>query len=193
MSEDLFSGDKKDKLIIPLITDLKFTDMKKVIVIGCPGSGKSTFAKKLCNATGLTLYHLDLIYHKPDRTTVSREEFDTALSRILEKDAYIIDGNYGRTIEVRIKECDTVFLFDLPTEVCLEGVLSRIGKKRDDMPWVEECFDPEFEEFIKGFKNDKLQDIYGLLRKFSDKKVIIFKSHDEADEYLSQLSILYKR
>ncbi len=137
--------------------------------------------------TGLTLYHLDLIYHKQDRTTVTREEFDASLSRILEKDSYIIDGNYGRTIEIRIKECDTVFLFDLPTEVCLDGVRSRIGKKREDMPWVEEEFDPEFEEIIRGFRNGKLPEIYALLEKHKGKNVIVFKSREAADTYLSQM------
>ena len=53
--------------------------MKKVIVVGCPGSGKSTFARKLQQKTGLPLYYLDMIWHKPDKTTVSDEEFDTRL------------------------------------------------------------------------------------------------------------------
>ena len=57
--------------------------MKKVIVIGCPGAGKSTFARRLRDLTGLPLFYLDRIWHKADRTTVSREEFDAALEQIL--------------------------------------------------------------------------------------------------------------
>ena len=57
--------------------------MKKVIVIGCCGAGKSTFARKLRDLTGLPLHYLDMIWHKPDRTNVSREEFDAALQNIL--------------------------------------------------------------------------------------------------------------
>ena len=162
--------------------------MRKIIVIGCPGSGKSTFSKKLHDLTDLPLYHLDLIYHRADRTTVSRDEFDSSLSRILETDKYIIDGNYGRTIEMRMKECDTVFLFDLPTEVCLDGVRSRIGKKRDDMPWVEECFDPEFEAVIRGFQRGQLPKIYDLLKKHG-KIPVVFKSRSEADDYLTDIKI----
>ena len=162
--------------------------MKKIIVIGCPGSGKSTFAKKLHNLTGISLYHLDLIYHKADRTTVSRDEFDSSLSRILERDEYIIDGNYGRPIGIRMKECDTVFLFDLPTEVCLDGVHSRIGKKRDDMPWVEECFDPEFEAVIRGFRQGQLPEIYALLEKHG-KIPVVFRSRSEADDYLADITV----
>lgn len=163
--------------------------MKKIIVIGCPGSGKSTFAKKLSKVTGITLYHLDLIYHRPDKTTVSRFEFDTSLSQILKNDSYIIDGNYGRTVEWRIMECDTVFLFDLPTEVCLDGVRSRFGKKRDDMPWIEESFDPEFEEMIRNFKDCKLPEIYRLLERYGKENVTVFKSRKEADAYINVLLV----
>ena len=91
--------------------------MKKVIVIGCPGSGKTTFAEKLNKCTGLPLYYLDAIWHKPDKTHISREEFDKRITEIFSKDKWIIDGNYKRTIEMRLKECDAVFLFDLPIQI----------------------------------------------------------------------------
>ena len=92
--------------------------MKRVIVIGSPGSGKTTFAEKLNKRTGLPLYYLDAIWHKPDKTHISREEFDSRLSEILARDSWIIDGNFSRTLESRLAECDTVFLFDLPTVGC---------------------------------------------------------------------------
>ncbi|MBR5514910.1 MAG: adenylate kinase [Clostridia bacterium] len=158
--------------------------MKKVIVIGCPGAGKSTFSRLLGEKTGLPLYHLDLIWHKADRTTVSRAEFDSELKKLIMKNEWIIDGNYGRTLEMRLKACDTVFLFDLPTELCLEGALSRIGKKREDMPWVEETFDGEFKEWILNFNKDQMPLVYSLLEKYKDKNIIIFKSHKEVDEYV---------
>ena len=133
--------------------------MRKVIIIGCPGAGKSTFARKLRDDTNLPLYYLDMLWHKEDKTNISREEFDTKLNDILKKDKWIIDGNYLRTLEMRLKECDTVFLLDYPLEVCLDGAKSRIGKKREDMPWVETELDEEFKQFIEDFSKEQLPQV----------------------------------
>lgn len=162
--------------------------MKKVIIIGCPGSGKTTFAEKLNKATGLPLYYLDAIWHKPDKTHIPREEFDERIKEIFATPEWIIDGNYKRTIEMRMKQCDTVFLFDLPTEICLQGATERIGKGRYDLPWIETELDPEFKTFIEEFSETTLPYIYELIDKYkSEKQVIIFKSREEADEYLKNL------
>ena len=74
------------------------------------------------------MYYLDMIWHKPDRTTITKQEFDAKLSEIIKQEEWIIDGNYGRTLEMRFKECDTVFFLDLPTNVCLAGAEGRIGR-----------------------------------------------------------------
>ena len=161
--------------------------MKKVIVIGSPGAGKSTFARKLRDKTKLPLYYLDKIWHRPDKTTVSKEEFDARLSEILATDQWIIDGNYGRTLEMRLKACDTVFLFDLPVEICLQGIRERIGQKHEDLPWTESELDEEFEQWVKGFPNDQLPKIYSLLAQSGNNRdVIVFHSREEADSYLTK-------
>ena len=161
--------------------------MNKVIIIGCPGSGKTTFAEKLNKCTGLPLYYLDAIWHKPDRTHISREEYDERLTKILALDSWIIDGNYSRTIERRMAECDTVFLFDLPTEVCLGGAISRLGKERYDIPWIDTELDPRLKEEIEAFPTKNLPIIYDLLKKYSNKNIIVFKSRTEADRYIREL------
>ena len=161
--------------------------MKKIIVIGCPGSGKTTFSEKLREKIGLPLYYLDAIWHKPDKTHISREEFDARLDEILALDSWIIDGNYSRTVRCRIMACDTVFLFDLPTETCLNGAISRIGKKRNDMPWIDTALDPGFEQEIREFRTQKLPDIYALLDKYENgKKIVVFKSREEADAFIAE-------
>ena len=162
--------------------------MNKAIIIGCPGSGKTTFAEKLQKCTGLPLYYLDAIWHKPDKTHIPREEFDQRIAEIFETPKWIIDGNYKRTIEMRMKQCDTVFLFDLPVEVCLQGVTDRVGKERYDLPWLETELDPEFKQFIEDFPKDTLPYIYELIEKYKDdKRVIIFKSREEADGVIEKL------
>ena len=161
--------------------------MKKIIVIGCSGSGKTTFAEKLRDKIGIKLFYLDAIWHRPDRTHISREEYDARLSEILALDSWIIDGNYSRTIETRMAACDTVLLFDLPVEVCLEGAISRLGKARYDMPWIDTELDPKLKRDIEEFPSKNLPAIYALLDKYSDKNITVFKSREEADEFLANI------
>ena len=163
--------------------------MKRAVVIGCPGSGKTVFSEKLRKCTGLPLFHLDAIWHKPDKTHVSRDEFDSRLSEILSLEKWIADGNYPRTMERRIEYCDTVFLFDIPSDVCMQDVISRSGKARPDMPWTAEQPDPKLMQKIKDFPDKELPAIYSLLDKHkAGRQIIIFKSRTDADEYLKMLS-----
>ena len=161
--------------------------MKKVIVIGSPGAGKSTFSRKLRDVTGLPLYYLDMIWHKPDRTNISREELVAEQKKIMENRSWIIDGNYLSTMELRLKNCDTIFLLDYPLEVCLAGAKARIGTKREDIPWVETEFDEEFRQWILNFPKDQLPVIYQLLEKYGQNRNIhIFRSRETAENYLEE-------
>lgn len=161
--------------------------MKRVIVIGCPGAGKSTFSRKLRDKTGLPLHYLDMLWHRPDRTNIPKDEFDARLEEILKTECWIIDGNYNRTLEMRMNACDTVILLDYPLEVCLAGAKERVGKKREEMPWVEEELDEEFRQWILEFPEKKLPQIYQLLEKYrKGRQVIVFHSRQEAEDYFER-------
>ena len=161
--------------------------MKKVIVIGCPGSGKSTFARALSETTGLPLYYLDMMYWNADRTQVEKAIFRARLSEALAKECWIIDGNYGSTMTMRLEAADTVFFLDYPTEVCLEGIRARMGKPRPDMPWVEESEDAEFLEFVKSYNTESRPRVVELLNAYTEKEIHVFHSREDAAAFLRQL------
>ena len=159
--------------------------MQKIIVIGCPGSGKSTVSRALHNKTGIPLYHLDMMYWNADKTTVEKSVFLERLSDVLEKDEWIIDGNYSSTMKLRMVACDTVIFLDYPLDVCLDGIRERRGKPRSDMPWIETEEDSEFIEFIKNYNEQQKPKVLELLKKYSDKNIIILESREQADAFLN--------
>ena len=160
--------------------------MKKVIVIGCPGSGKSTFSRELHNITKLPLFHLDMMYWNADKSTVEKSVFLERLENVIQKEEWIIDGNYASTMELRLQACDTVIFLDYPVEVCLAGIAERKGKERADMPWVEpeNEDDEEFMEFVRSYNSKNRPEVVMLLEKYSCKEIYIFKKREEAKEYL---------
>ena len=168
---------------------LKSTKRQRIIVIGCPGSGKSTLSRELHKRMGLPLYHLDMMYWNADKTTVEKRVFLGRLSSALEKDKWIIDGNYASTMEMRIAACDTVILLDYPPDLCLDGIRERRGKPRSDMPWIEIEEDFEFIEFVKSYNEKQRPTVLALLEKYCDKHIIILKSREQAADFLNGASL----
>ena len=158
--------------------------MQKIIIIGCPGSGKSVFARRLGETTGIPVVHLDNLYWNADRTTVPREVFRARLTRAMAGERWIIDGNYASTMALRLEACDTAFFLDYPTEVCLEGIRARRGRARDDMPWVEEGEDEEFLRFVRRFQTDTRPEVLALLEQYPGREIHTFKARDEAEDWL---------
>ncbi len=162
--------------------------LARILVVGCPGAGKSTFARRLCDRLDLPIVYLDMNWHKPDGTHVTHGEFDRRLDAELVRDRWVIDGNYLRTLERRLARADTVFLFDLPVATCLAGAAARIGHPREDLPWVESELDPEFADYIRRFPVEQRPQLLRTLDARSKGcRLVTFRSHAEADGYLERL------
>ena len=165
---------------------LKSTKMQRIVVIGCPGSGKSTLSRELHSKTGIPLFHLDMMYWNADKTTVEKRIFLERLYSVLEKGEWIIDGNYTSTMELRIAASDTVIFLDYPLDICLAGIRERRGKPRSDMPWIEAEEDAEFIEFIKSYNEKQKPKVLDLLQKYSDKNIVILKCREQATAFLNK-------
>lgn len=131
--------------------------MQRVLVIGSPGAGKSTLAHALAQRRGLPLYHLDKMFWLSGWIERDRTEGRAELEGVLAQDRWIIDGNYGSTLPLRIAHADTVVWLDYPTILCLCRALRRWweyrGTSRPDM--TEGCperLDGEFLFYILNFR-----------------------------------------
>ena len=159
----------------------------RVLILGCPGSGKSTFARALAAKTGLPVVHLDNIWWRADGTHVSREAFDRALDGLLRGEQWIMDGNYRRTMEVRLRAADTAIFLDYPESVCMDGIRARVGQPHSDMPWTESTLDPELVALVQNYRRDNRPQILSLIQKYPEKRALIFTACQEAEQWLSQL------
>lgn len=158
---------------------------QRIIVIGCSGGGKSTFAGQLAEITGLPLYHLDNIYWQPDASHLERPAFIKRQKEIMKNDRWIIDGNYGGTMKYRMKNCELVYFFDMPAEVCIEGVLKR-DRNRSDIACELEP-DDELLDFIRNYRRVSRPKVLRRLKSHPAVRVITFRSHREVNEYLEAL------
>ncbi|HEX8454049.1 MAG TPA: DNA topology modulation protein [Longimicrobium sp.] len=165
--------------------------MRRVIVIGSGGAGKSTLARRLGEATGLPVHHLDVLYWKPGWVPTPDAEWDATIAGLAARPAWIMDGNYGRTMDQRLAACDTVVFMDLPRTVCLARVLRRWlrfrGRARPDLdPGCPEQMTWEFARWVWRYPRDRRP---GVLRRLAalgpDKRVVHLRSRREADRFLA--------
>ena len=134
--------------------------MERVLVVGSPGAGKSTFARRLAERTGLPLVHLDQHYWQPGWTEPGKEEWRGKVRQLAEQPRWIMDGDYGSTLDMRLSRADTVFFLDFPRWLCLSRVLKRIatsyGRVRPDLAaGCPEQFDFSFLKFVCNYPRDR--------------------------------------
>lgn len=167
--------------------------MSKIIVLGCPGAGKTSFSKRLSNKLDISLYHLDKFFWISNDKHVSQEEFDLKVSELCQNQDWIMDGNYGRTVDNRLKNCETVIYLDYPLRVCLWGATERMlrnrGKSRDDIgEEYKEKFDKDVLKFILKYHRTDRKIMLEKLQKLPEKDVVILSSRKEAKNFLNKLS-----
>jgi adenylate kinase family enzyme len=165
--------------------------MKKVLVIGPGGAGKSTFANRLGESLNIEVIHLDKFYWRPGWIDTPKPEWAETVSKLLRRDAWIMDGNYSGTLDIRFKECDTVIFLDMPRTLCLWRVLKRAlmyrNKSRPDM--TEGCHEKlslDFMLWIWNYRRRTRPKVLRMLESNADgKRIIRLRSKSDVDGFLT--------
>ena len=166
--------------------------MERVIIIGCGGAGKSTLAQKMGQKTGLPVVHLDKLFWKPGWVESTPEEIDGKIRQELDKPQWIMDGNFNRTLPMRVARADTVIYLDFSRMACLLGVLKRVlttyGKVRPDMgEGCPERIDFEFLKWVWNYNKNKRENNYRLLNEAEHAETIVLKNRRAVKKFLAQL------
>lgn len=165
--------------------------MRRVLVLGCPGAGKSTLARSLGEALSLPVVHLDKLWWKSGWINRTEGEFDALLDAVLLGEEWVIDGNYLRTLPRRLERCDAVVLLDYPRRVCLLRALRRIltwrGRTRPDMAAdCPERLDGEFVRWIWEFHRTQRPQVLELLDGWTG-ELRVFRSPCACAGFLAKL------
>lgn len=167
--------------------------MKRIIIIGSGGAGKSTLARQLGEILKIEVLHLDKLYWRAGWIEPSSEEWEKKIEELLMADSWVMDGNFGGTMEMRLAACDTVVFLDLPRTICLSRVFKRWIKywntNRPDMTeGCNEKIDLDMINWVWTFPKRAKPEIETRLKKFeNEKKIIRLKSPKEVEGFLAQL------
>ena len=161
---------------------------QRVLVLGCGGAGKSTYSAAMGARFCLPVVHLDRLWWLPGWVNRSEEEFDALLCEELQKPAWVMDGNYLRTLPVRLAKADCAVLLDLSAKECLASIWARVetyrGRSRPDMPeGCPERVDDEFETWIRTYRDETLPQVLRLLNGW-DKPWFAFSDRASAYAWL---------
>lgn len=167
--------------------------MKRVLIIGSGGAGKTTVAKELAARTGLPLIHLDQLFWSPGWVPTPDDEWDALIQSLIAQGQWIMDGNYGRTLPTRLTAADTIIFLDLPRLVCTWRVIARrfhyFGRSRPDVaPGCPEHLTWEFVSWVWTYPSRRRPDILRRLDSVSqEKQVVILRSSREVERFLATI------
>jgi adenylate kinase family enzyme len=170
--------------------------MQRVLVMGSSGSGKSTFAMRLSEVTGIPFVSLDALFWKPGWVKSDKAEFQERVTEAARQPRWIMDGNFqSHLVELRRDVSDTVIWFDLPRSTCMLGILKRIarsyGQVRPEMgEGCPEKIDFEFFRYVwtyRRLQRPKLLDYFQGLR--ADQSLVCFTDRVQADDYLQKIAL----
>jgi adenylate kinase family enzyme len=152
--------------------------VQRIVVMGPPGSGKSTMARHLGARFGVPVFHLDQAWHRPGWVEVPLDEFRTEVERIAALPTWVIDGNYTATIECRFRVADMVVYLDMPTWLSMLRVIRRIvtsyGTVRpDSAPGCPERLDLVFLYYIWTWNRQRRDRNLALVESFGGRKIIL--------------------
>ena len=163
--------------------------MKRIMVIGCSGSGKSTLSLRLHKLLDLPIFHLDQVYWKPGWIESERIEWIAAADKITAQSEWIIDGNYGSTMDARMARADTIVYLDFSTLKCLYRITKRIwqykGSSRPDMTaGCPERFDLEFYHYVLTFNLTRRKGLINKIKAIQNHKdVYVLRSNLEIENF----------
>ena len=167
--------------------------MRRVMVVGCAGAGKTTFARRLAERVALPLIHLDRHFWRPDWQLPDSNDWREQVIALADASDWIMDGNYFNTYDVRMSRADTLIWLDYPRTTCMRRVLLRTltgyGRTRPDLP--ERCperFDFPFLRFVWDFPKKHRPRIVSAIERFGGHlRITRFGGDRDADRFLATL------
>jgi adenylate kinase family enzyme len=145
--------------------------MRRILVIGSPGAGKSTLATRLAAARDLPVHYLDLHHWKPGWVYRDAADARERVRAIVVTPAWVMDGNFAETFDLRMPRADTLIWLDYPRTTCLRRILTRTirnyGRQTPDLPeGCPETFDLGVVRFAWKFPAESRPQILAALERF---------------------------